>query len=486
MLNMQGVYALFEKLKRFTESQIENSITIIIFMWWALFSFVITFFTFVGKGYTSNYSSLPCWPHFQDCKNIFPLIPLPFSYSENIFYAGLLSIVVYGAYNLYYKNFFNAYICILILWFWEFFVYNVTYGLGNFDYYNMVLIGVFLFFTKKIHYLRFTFVFLYFLAATIKIGSGWIDGTYFTSLQTGVPIFPNSWSFLVSNVVILMQIVGCWFLLMRKGYLFTFALWYFCIFHLYSTILVGYRYPVTSLFLIIILFGLREKTTVLSDLKPRLKDWFNWVLLILLVIIQFIGIIIPGNQKITMEGNKYGLYMFEANHQCISLNVSKKGTTTIASSDARSRCDPYVYLERLKKECRKIGEPISWSFDASVNGGPLYRVIEQKNACGLVYKPFAHNIWINVDNPKYIAEVHKNVYDLSGVSRSQEVFLKKFDGKLYMGSSFIKNNSPSSKTPTQEYIYQNLDTLIKLYWIVWLTTLILVSWYIIVDGYKKT
>jgi hypothetical protein len=467
---------IIKKLENNIVSQIESSISLVIFMWWAFFSFAVSFSFYIGFGYTSPYSPLPCWPHFLNCKTILPLTPLPFGYGESIFYAWLLLLVVYGAYSLYQKKYFNAYICILLLWLWKFFVLNVTYGIGNFDYYDLIIIGVFLFFSNKVHFLRLTFVVLYFLASTIKIGGGWIDGTYFTSLQTGVPLFPDGMAFIVTNIVIVMQIVGCWFLLSRNKYLFLFSFYFFIFFHLYSTILVGYRYPLTALFLEIILFSRLGAETTFKDLKIRLRDSFNWFVLGLLFMLQFIGILIPGNQKVTLEGNNYGLYMFEANHQCISTNVIKNGTTIISSADARNRCDPYMYLTYIKKNCNKINGPISWTFDSSVNGEPLYRIVDEKNACSLEYKPFIHNKWINIDNPVYISEVNKNIYDLMGVSRINETFIKKVDGKVYTGNAFIKNNKPSEKTEIQEYLYKKIDLLATLYWILWGTTMLFAAY----------
>lgn len=467
---------ILKKLENSIASQIASSLTLVIFMWWALFSFAVSFTVFIGFGYTSSYSLLPCWPHFIDCKSIFPLVPLPFGYGESIFYAWLLLLITYGAYSLYQKQYVNAYVCILLLWLWKFFVVNVTYGIGNFDYYDLIIIGVFLFFSNKVHFLRLTFVVLYFLASTIKIGSGWIDGTYFTALQTGLPLFPDSFSFIITNFVTLMQVVGCWFLLSRNKYLFIFSFYFFIFFHLYSTILVGYRYPLTALFLEIILFSRLGAETTFKDLQIRAGDGFNWIIIGFLFILQFIGIVIPGNQKITMEGNNYGLYMFEANHQCMSTIVTKSGTTTFSSADARHRCDPYIYLTNIKKSCNKTGGPIPWTFDSSINGEPLYRIVNEKNACLLEYKPFSHNAWIIIDNPTYISEVNKNIYDLNGVGRINETFTKKIDGKVYTGNAFIKNNKPSEKTEIQKYLYEKMDLLTKLYWMLWGLTLLTVAY----------
>ena len=114
--------------------------------------------------------------------------------------------------------------------------------------------------------------------------------------------------------------------------------------------------------------------------------------------LQFISILIPGDEKLTMEGNKYGLYMFEANHQCISKFTIENhdGTEDILErqvESARSRCDVYRYWFTVSKRyCQeKSIEKISWTFDHSINGGPFLRIVEQENICDLQYKPFSHN-----------------------------------------------------------------------------------------------
>lgn len=484
---------LTNKIKSFinnTQEEIKNSEILIIFMYWAFFSFIISFSTWINQGFTGKYSSLPCWPHFINCKNIFPLTPLPYGYSENIFYTLLLTVIIYGLYNLYKKEYLVAYYCLLLLWLWKFFVINVSYGIGNFDYYDLILIGVFLFLSDKKTYLRLFFVLLYFLASTIKIAPGWIDGTYFSSLQTGLPIFSDALAPFATTFVFLMQMVGSWFLLSRNKFLYKLSLWFFIFFHLYSTILVGYRYPLTSLFCLIILFGIESGGTTLSDIKINIKTLPHFLLILCLFSLQLIGIIIPGNQKITLEGNNYGLYMFEANHQCIySYSITTKDqkvvTRTTSSADARNRCDPYRILWLLQKKCTPLVETVSWTFDHSINGNPLYRVIDVENICNLEYKPFTHNNWINITNPPYISNVKKNIYDLSKRDILSSTFEKKIDNITYEGNIALENNKIPKTTKIQEFILKNSKNFILFYWTLWITTLITVIYHVVLKEKEK-
>ena len=135
---------------------------------------------------------------------------------------------------------------------------------------------------------------------------------------------------------------------------------------------------------------------------------------------QLLPIIISGDEKLTMEGNKYGLYMFEANHQCvlnIQLHYRGGDTTSYKSSSisARQRCAPYRAWFNLRQVCERNTnvESIAFTYDHSINGGPFLRIVDEKDACQLTYKPFSHNVWIKTmkDNPEIVGYPVENIYD---------------------------------------------------------------------------
>jgi hypothetical protein len=139
-----------------------------------------------------------------------------------------------------------------------------------------------------------------------------------------------------------------------------------------------------------------------------------------MIALQFISNVIPGDEKLTLEGNKFGLYMFEANHQCIStvLTTYRDGTTTekvSESATARGRCDPYRYWFRIHTTCKRNSDVVSvkWTFDHSINGGPFLRIVDVPDACTLSYSPIFHNSWIKTeyDNPQVMGFPVENIYD---------------------------------------------------------------------------
>lgn len=363
--------------------------------------------------------SYTCWPYFQSCEKLLFLRTLPEGYSQPFLYMVLFGLLILAVYFALKKEWVKAHMALLPAFFWHgFTIFILTFSIsGNYDYYLFLLAFTLLFLPHKEFFLKLTLVLFYFVAATIKIHEGWILGTYFSALKTGLPIFPD-WSIPIwTNLVIFMQIVGSWFLLSSNKLLQRTALLFFVTFHLYSGLLVGYRYPVTVLPSIIILFGPLFRYTPPPFDRRAVA---GWLVVVFIAASQSMSILIPGDVKMTMEGNKYGLYMFEANHQCISTTDIHyiDGTNQIIekeSESSRARCGPYSYWFRIKTACErdKEVESIEWTFDHSTNGGPFTRIVDVEDACDLKYKPFSHNNWIKieVDEPEIIGLPVENVYD---------------------------------------------------------------------------
>lgn len=110
---------------------------------------------------------------------------------------------------------------------------------------------------------------------------------------------------------------------------------------------------------------------------------------------------IPGDQRLNMEGNFYGLYMFEANHQCvISKTIFQEEVEPVKSVDesvkARNRCDPYVVWFRANDKCKKDSaiDRIEVQIDHSINGEPFYRIVDVPSICAVDYKGLSKNAWI--------------------------------------------------------------------------------------------
>lgn len=358
-----------------------------------------------------------CPPYYQSCESFYFLQALPDGYSQTILYMALFGILAWCAYLISEKAWGAAQLTLILPFLWHaanalLFTDNRS---GNYEYYLMSFGLILLFFPYKEFFLKLTIVFFYVLSTAAKIHPSWVEGAYFTALRTGLPFFPDWSTPLITNFVILAEMIGSWFLLSRNLKLQRSAFIFFALFHLYSGILVGYRYPATVLTFVLILFGPWYRYTPVPLNKKALG---GWIFIILLFCLQMSPRLIYGDEKLTMEGNKYGLYMFDANHQCFSeatLYMQDRTTQlrTQKSIIARDRCQPYEYWFPLKKMCEKDNtiRYIEWQFIHSINGGPFYKIVDVPNACALIFSPVRHNEWIKTEKDAEIMGYPvKNVY----------------------------------------------------------------------------
>lgn len=345
-----------------------------------------------------------CWPYFKSCGDYYFLSGLPYGYTSGLFYMILFAVMGWSAWAMLNNCWRTAHALLWPLFIWKalvVWVFSMS-EVGNYEYYHLVLSFILLALPHKIFFLKFGLVWFYFLSTAAKIHPTWTLGVYFTSLKTGLPLFPDSTTPIWTNLVILMEMIGAWWLLGPKHLWQRLVFVFFVIFHLYSGLLVSYRYPATVLPTLFILFGPWYQQTKIPTGWSALP---GWLLIFLLGVGQSISHFIPGDEKLTMEGNFYGLYMFEANHQCIEkAQIYRPGQAPeeiiVESARARGRCDVYRVWFKYQQQCQNDPsiERVAVTFDHSLNGAAFYRIVEVPNICELEYKPFKHNDWITLPN----------------------------------------------------------------------------------------
>jgi hypothetical protein len=380
----QRLISLYRRV--FSIKEIEDSLM----LQWAMGALLLVlltafyFFGWSGSGIIStaayNSNTHLCWPYFQSCGEWYFFDTLAEGYAQTTFYMFLFGLILAVAYCMWRREWVLAHLGLVLLFTWKLLVmFVLTAGMhGNYDYYDVLLGFPLLFLPHKEFFLRLVFVLLYFLASTIKMHEGWVLGTYFSTIHSGLPFLGHWLIPLATNIVIFEQVVGCWFLLSRNVSLQRATLAFFVFFHLYSGILVGYRYPLTALAFLLVLFGPNYRSIRIPfDRRATL----GWVFVALLFCMQYLAFFIPGDQQWTLEGNFYGLSMFNGNHQCRSIATAhyKDGSTRKfykESVKSWDRCDPYPHWFHLKEICKREGanmDHIDWMFDHSLNGGPFYR-----------------------------------------------------------------------------------------------------------------
>ena len=391
----------------FSVSEIYESLVLKAALASVLFSYFLTFRVWIGEfRFTKDAVEQGlhlCWPYAQNCGDWYFLTTLPLGYSANVFYMGLFALMGWSAWAMWQGHWRQAHILIWPLFIWKavMVLWLSMSQVGNYEYYHLAFSLIILALPHKLFFLKFSLVWFYFLSVAAKIHPSWTLGLYFSSLKTGLPLLPDVIMPVWTNLVIIMEMVGAWFLLGPKAKWQKLAFIFFVIFHLYSGILVNYRYPATVLPMLFILFGPWYEHT---KIPKGIKTLPGWLLVALLAAGQSISHLIPGDEKSTMEGNFYGLYMFEANHQCVENTTIYRTDQTpeIISKEsfqARNRCDAYRIWFKYQQACKNDSsiERVAVNFDHSINGQPFYRTIEVPDICALDYKPFSRNAWIKTD-----------------------------------------------------------------------------------------
>lgn len=358
-----------------------------------------------------------CWPFFQSCENFIFLRVPPGGYSQPVVYMALMGCILLAGWGLAAGKTVTAHACMTVLFLWSAYVILISYTYNfaaNYTYYLMALSFVYLFAAHKRFFACLTFVSLYYLSTASKISDTWILGTYFTSLKLGLPLFPDALAPVVTNTVIAMEMVGAWFLLSRRPFVQRAVFSFFVFFHLYSGIFVSYHYPTIVLPMLIVLFG--PYYTPAQGVPGDLPSLRGWLFLALLGLVHFIPALIPGDRRMTLEGNFYGLFMFEANHQChIRMYEGDRLIADAAVNRAYLRCDPYKYMKQAQKRFCDGGAGVPHNKRLvilhSINGGPFYEIVNEADVCGLTYRPFGRNEWIRTqETAPALYRPSRNIY----------------------------------------------------------------------------
>jgi hypothetical protein len=363
-----------------------------------LLGFYVTFNSWLYSNSTTREAveagTFTCWPIFQSCESLIWMSALPNGYSQTTFFMALFGLMLLSCWALIFQYVGVAHTAIAALFLAKIYLMSIDYShKGNYDYYHNAFCFVYIFLPRKTFFLKFTLAIFYFLSTMSKRSPSWLAGEYFTSLQTGLPIFPAGTEPLMTNVVIVAELSAVWLLFSRSNALRLTAIGFFVVFHLYSGILVGYRYPATVMPALLILFGPWASAPSIPSGRGVIP---GWIFVSVLVALQLAPRLIEGDERSTLEGNYFGLYMFEANHQCFgTITIANAVVSRISSSNARHRCDPYEHWFKARNQyCKQHDRPVKFVFNHSVNGRDFRRIVDADNICTLEYSWFKHNDWI--------------------------------------------------------------------------------------------
>lgn len=346
----------------------------------------------------------------------------------------------------------------------------------NYDLYDIVFMAVLLIARDKLGAARLTYVFVYFLCSTIKFDEGWIFGQYFSTLKEGFPLLGSNPILLAAagNVIIVAQLGLGWALFSRNSKIRSAAIGFFVLFHIYSTMVVGLRFPLSTLPLLLLLFWQDSKSNQTARLFPEHVDLRIVIFLACLCIFQVARFGIPGQEKLSFEGGGASFFMFDGNHQCaVGYEERREDGSFVTIKEfgnifAQHRCSVYVYLNEGK---RLFCSPSVQSRDvrmtvfSSLNGSPFYRIVNRQPVCSTSYNPFLSNAWVNIKNPPAGAWALQNIYG----NRYGSGAPLKYDSGLNVASDpRFQSTSHAIKRQFKDDFPRLLSTLEVFYWTIFL------------------
>lgn len=383
--------------------EIENSITLKSVLWILIFGFALSFQTIIklGSNAANNLSShnYVCPSYFQNCDFLILPSTLPDSWAHNILYAIPMILVFLSAFFLYKNQITKSILAILPATLIQF---STSLFLSNsasipFELFHTGFLLVLIFFPNKIFFLRILFIVLYFCAGLMKLDYSWIAGGFFSSMEVGLPLVPRPLIPLATNTVIIFEIFLIFFLMSSNIKLRRITFWFFIVFHLYSITLVGMRYPFHCLFILYLLFNNFDDVT---QYKLAPKQRFFYIPIVFILLINFLTLSYGPDAKITYEGFRPALNMFDANRYCQEERTFfyKDGTSNsefITHNFSYSRCNIYSSYFYLKNRCKDSNiESIVMSFNGALNGGAISKYVDTVNICREEFRHFGDNKWI--------------------------------------------------------------------------------------------
>jgi len=456
---VKAFWQLYSDLFSLSELKSSNRLKVLFFGVLSLSIFDLSRVSFTSL---SVYGNDTCWAYFQNCTALIPLQHLPESY----FYTGLMSFIlllhVLSGISAYHRQWDKAHLALLLIITWKTVFHFLLRDTGkqNFEYFMIIPAWVFLLSKNKLESTKLAWATLYFLAASVKIHESWIAGTYFTSMKLGLPLVPRQFEPLVSQLAILFEIFFSFGLLSKSKYYRKASFYLWIAFHLYSVFLVGYFYPVRCLVYLFILFYPLHSSNSGQAFKI-VKQPMLALFLCSLIVLHAFFFLNKRDSKFTFEGLGTGFFMFDSNHQCfIQVKFFDRQETLLSKEtnsliEPRTRCSPWHVLQKIRKRCEMPNvSRAEYLHYHSLNGGPIYQMVHEVNACELEYSFLGANPWIKDQDKKL---------EILGYPYPNQIGMRNLSGKWHYSPT-----PQIQRTNYQNWIISHLEIfklILSLLWI---------------------
>jgi hypothetical protein len=269
---------------------------------------------------------------------------------------------------------------------------------SNINYVHSALSFIYLLSPHKRFFVQLFWVTGSFAAAAAKIHPSSLLGQHYTSLKMGIAILPNGSEALFPTFVILMQMVGAWFLMSSNRFAQRLVLSLFVLLYIQYGIQVGYRFPVVELAVLLILFGPWYDPSPRPPLSRSAIP--GWTIIAALAVLQLVPHLAQAGQRFTNEDNIADIfgwsYLFEVNQQCSGeVRLGEQVVRSFEQVDARFWCNPYRFWFRAKASlCSAGSQKYQITYRRSVNGNPFRELVNESDLCSLTYGPLVRAAWI--------------------------------------------------------------------------------------------
>jgi len=347
-------------------------------------------------------SDAVCWPFFEGCRALRVLGEDSIrSYTYGLAAASVATAALFSSKRTARWGYWLLVLCVLAKGYFMALDYRTRL---NQHYMAFWATFVLLLIPRKRDALRLVIVLFYVWAGTIKLNHEWLSGAalYGPLWWLSGRIVP-----LACTYVVVLEIALVWLLLSRRRLWFWTTVAQLLAFHLFSFALVGFFYPLlmTLLLTIFPLCWLAENPEQPSLLRRLVAGRLHpaiYAVAIATTLMQAIPLFYAGDAAITGQGRLFGLHMFDARIQCNGYARVYDPPDVVHPADevrrsTRMGCDPAVWIEFAKNECRRRSDARLDLFLESrrSSDGHWQTVIDQPSFCDhpLHVNALAPNDW---------------------------------------------------------------------------------------------
>jgi len=345
-----------------------------------------------------------CWPFFRSCSSIRFFNPIDYKvFFIVLAFLGLITSILFIL-----KKVKTAFLLLLISEIASVLFILIDYRLRlNQNIMIFFVVSAYLFSLNKLRYMRLIIVLFYFFAGLLKLNPEWLSGE---AIYGSLWLIPDSFKPLAAKYVVFLELFLIWFLLLSKRFK-AIILTQLFLFHLVSLGVVGFYYPTLMLLILsLFVFDIFENTEKTNNFK---FDFAGVSIVSILILFNGMPHFLGRDNSITGESRILSLHMFDTITICNSsatLHYTGKSPIKIdlyMPNVVRIRCDPVVFLSRVRQLCAIHAEDpdfddIDWQLEVKKKHevqSSFKQIVNIKKFCSqnIEYNLLLKNNWIEID-----------------------------------------------------------------------------------------